>query len=179
VHGAAVRGFGCRRDPVSGEGVVVNRVLVALGVVLDRAAGQPGRHRKADRFGHAVWIVGEAVLQVGRNRQVSAGRDPLTVAHRLVAADVAVGPAERGSESTARRGEGRETQGGEQQRRSAVPRVRHKQRLFAAVQGKEPGALLTLARHTANLSGVRAPRGTCRGSRRKATGTNADQGMRS
>ena len=74
-------------------------------VVLDRAAGEAGLDRQAHRLGDAVGIVGVAVLEIGRERQVGGGGELGRVRQCLVAGDGAVEAPERRREAAARRGQ--------------------------------------------------------------------------
>src|ERR1035437_9110360 len=66
---------------------------------------------------------------------------------RLVAGDRPVEPPQRGRETAARRGQGGETQPGEEFRGAHVPRVRQQQYLRALVQRAEQLGLLGLGGH--------------------------------
>src|SRR5258708_40303694 len=91
--------------PLSGQRMVIDRVLIALGVVLHRAAGQPGCHGQPDGLGDARWIIGEAVLQIRGYRQIGALGEPLRMAAGLVPAHRSVDPPECRVEAAACGGE--------------------------------------------------------------------------
>ena len=68
--------LGGGRHPLGGQHRVIDRDVSTPGEVLDRAARQPGAQREPDGLRDAVRIVGEAVLQVGRDRQVGRPGEP-------------------------------------------------------------------------------------------------------
>ena len=71
---------------LGGQLPVVDRVVVAAGEVLDREPGQPGSHGRAQRLGDAGGVVGEAVLEIGRHREVGGAPRWRRRGDRLVAA---------------------------------------------------------------------------------------------
>jgi hypothetical protein len=79
----------------------IERLVVAPGRVLDRAAGQPrvdgAPHGRRDALG----IVGEPVLEISGHRQRGSRHDRGRVAERLLPRDRVVDPAQRGGESAA------------------------------------------------------------------------------
>jgi F420-dependent oxidoreductase-like protein len=71
---ARVRGLSRRRDAFGREFHGVDRVLIPAAEILYRGARQADLDRQLDGFGDTCGIIGEGVLQVGRDWQVR-GRD--------------------------------------------------------------------------------------------------------
>ena len=61
-----------RRHPLDSQRPVVDGVVTPPSRVLDRASGQTGVERHPNRRRHALGVVGETVLEVGRDRDVNA-----------------------------------------------------------------------------------------------------------
>ena len=91
--------------------------------ILDRAAGEPELACKAHRLGDTCGVLGEAVLEVGRHRQLGCDDERRAVRQRLIAADAVVRPAEAGCAAAARRRERLEAEPREQLGGARVPRV--------------------------------------------------------
>ena len=127
MHGATMGHLGGGRHAFTSEAELVDGVLRFRRVVLDGAPGEPGLERHAHGGRDASRIIGETVLEIGRNRDTDRGRDRPTVCDGLVAGHRPVHPAERGGKTTARRREGREPEGLEEPRRPDIPGVRHEQ----------------------------------------------------
>jgi hypothetical protein len=102
----------------------IERLVLAPGRVLDRAAGQAGVDRAPHGLRDALGVVGEPVLEVRGHRQRGGRHDGGRVGERLLPRDRVVHPAERGGEAAAGGGERREAERGQQFRRPGVPRVR-------------------------------------------------------
>ena len=98
---------------------VVERLRLVAGRILDRAAGEAHAGRETDRLRGGRRLVGEAVLEVGRDRQVGRFDDGARVREGFVARDRAVAPAERAGVRAARGGERLEAEPGEDARRPA------------------------------------------------------------
>ena len=117
---------------------LVDRVVAVAGEVLHGPAGQPEPDRGRDGGGHALGIVGEAVLEVGRDRDVDRPGQLAGVGQDLVLGHGAVETSPRGGEPAARGGDGLEPERGEQGGRPDVPGVGHEQRRAGGVEGEEP-----------------------------------------
>ena len=136
-------GLGRGHQALPGQCQLVDSVLTA-GVVLDRAARKPGAARLLDRVRHALGLVGESVLQIGRHREVGAVGQRGGVLQGLVTRDATVEAAEGGGVAAAGRGQRLEPERGEQCRRAEVPGVGHQQRIASPVQCQEALGLLLL-----------------------------------
>lgn len=121
---ASGRCLGSRGDAVGRQLDVVDPLAVE---VLDGAPGEPRPRGFGHRGCDAFRVVGEAVLEVGRDRYRHRPDELRDVGQRLVAGHSAVDPAERGGEATARRRQCLEPQRLQRAGRADVPRVRHDQ----------------------------------------------------
>ena len=145
VRRALVCDLGGGGDALGGERELVDRAGRAAAVVLDREARQAGRDGAGGGLGDVLGAVGEAVLEVGRHRQLGRRGDRRGVRERLVAGHGSVQAAERRGETAAGRRERLEAQRGEQPRGADVPRIGHQQRRAGPMQREEPlGALCLL-----------------------------------
>ena len=142
---AAVAGVGdldrgshalCRRRRL------VERIVGPAGEVLDREPGEPGTDGECGRLRDARGVVGEAVLEIGRHREVGGRHDGGGVRDRLVAGHGAVEATERAGEATARRGQRLEAERRQELRRARIPGVRQQERVRPLVQGTEARHLL-------------------------------------
>ena len=126
--------------PLYGTGGVINRVVLAPREVLDGASGQTLRDGGGDGGGHAVGIVGEAVLEIGRDRHLDGGHELGTVGQHLVSGDGAIEAALGRGEPTARRGDRLAAERGEEPGGTLVPRVGQEEGGTGAVERqKAPG----------------------------------------
>jgi hypothetical protein len=128
VRAAPGGGVGGRGDPLGGPAEVMDRLGRVAGVVLDRAACQARPGGSGDGLGHLLGLCPEAVLEVARHGDVDRLCDRLRVGERLLAGDGVVAAPEGRPESAARRGERREAERPEQQRRADVPGIADDQR---------------------------------------------------
>jgi hypothetical protein len=121
---------------------------VARGV-LDRCAREPGRTGERDRLGDACGIVGEAVLEIGRDRNVDGLGDRARVGERERAVDGvwSVAQAEREREARARRRERIEAERCEDARASGIPGVGDDERERARVERPEAFGFFEERRH--------------------------------
>ncbi len=103
---------------------------------------RPASRASLDRLGHALRVLGEAVLEVGRHGQLGGRRQRRGVHESLVAADAVVQSPERGRVPAAGGGQCLEAERGEQARGAGVPRIGHQQGALAMVQREELGGLL-------------------------------------
>jgi hypothetical protein len=86
----SARRLGGGRHALRGLADVVQRAVLVAGGVLDRAAYEPHIRRKPNGLRHHRGRVAEALLEVGRDRQVSGLHDYARVGQRLVARHLAV-----------------------------------------------------------------------------------------
>ncbi len=110
------------------------------------------------------WRVAEAVLKIGRDRDIHRGHDLDRVGERLVSRDRSVKATERRREAAAGRGQSLETHGDKHSRRARVPRVGHHERRTGPVQGREmlgPG-LAHEAADSWSVAGCQAREATAR-----------------
>ena len=112
-----------RRDALDGLGEIVDRVARVAGMVLDRAAGQPGRLGGEDGLGGTFRAVALALLQIGRDRQIGRRDDVAAMVDHLLEADTAIGQAAREGIAGAGRGERLEADRGEQLGGADVPGI--------------------------------------------------------
>jgi hypothetical protein len=124
----------------------IDRVVLAAGRILDRAADQPRCRRLPDGFRRFPGRIAETVLEIGADRQVGGADDLARVLHRLLPRDRAVRPPAREGETGARRRQRRETEMGEQTGRPDIPRVGNDEGA-GLVQGAEGSGLFVLAWH--------------------------------
>ena len=116
-----------RRHSCRGERHLIDGVDRLAGEVLYRTACQPGGDRAPHRLGHSVGIIGEAVLEIGRYRDVDRIDDQTGVRERLLPSHQAVPPAERRREPAARGRQRLEAGGLQHPGRSPIPGVGHQQ----------------------------------------------------
>ncbi len=161
---------------------VVDRVGRVGREVLDGAAGEPGGGGPGNRPGDVLGGGAEAVLEVGRDRQVDGGHDGGGVVERLVARDRAVGTAEGGGEAVAGRREGVEAERRQQLGRAGIPRVGEEQRRGASMEGEEARRFLVPCRHGPDVNRTcgcrRRPFPWPGGGRRRGTDRRAGPGSR-
>ena len=112
-----------RRHALDGEVEIVDRVVGIAGMILDRAAGEPGGLGGEDRLGGAFGAVALALLEIGRDRQVGRRRHFAAVMDHRLEADRAVGQAAREGKAGAGGGERLEAQRGQQLGGADIPRV--------------------------------------------------------
>jgi len=148
---AGVRHLSRGRDPRDRKVHVVDRRVRLSGEVLDGAAGQPRPDRQRDGVGDILRFIGEPVLEVRGHRKVRCRHDRCGMGERLVSGHRSVEAAERRGKTPARRGQGFEAEGGEQLRRTCVPRVWKQERAHRTMQREESLALGLWRVHAANV----------------------------
>ena len=124
---------------------IVQRKVAVLRRILDRQSGDAGRDAARHVLGHVVRIVGEAVLEIGVERNVGLGDELLVVRQHVVARLRAVGIAFGMRVAGAGRGDGLEAEALKIARAADVPRVRN----------DEAAALVQLAEGLALVGGRR------------------------
>ena len=113
------------RSASGGDSLHCQAALVhpAARPILDRETGHSSLERQRDVLRHLRWIVGEAVLEVGVDRQVRRVDEHLEMRKHLVAAELAVFLAGRPGRARAGRRDGPESEPREANRASGIPRV--------------------------------------------------------
>src|SRR5438445_329117 len=107
--------------------------------VLDRAAREPRLACSAYRLGYVGGLVGEAVLQISRDRQLGCSDERLGVRERLLAAHGVIEPTERGRMAAAGARQRLKAERCEQACRAWVPGIGEQQRLLLPVQRHKAG----------------------------------------
>jgi hypothetical protein len=153
-------------------GRVERRRLVSA-VILDRCADDSGRAGAADRLGDVVGRVAEAVLEIGRNRQVGRRGDRLRVGERLVARELAILPAEDAGSGAARRRQRGEAEVREQHGRAGIEGVGDHEGAGAVVQRAKAGGLVGRGgSHTQDRSRFTVERVTAMARRRRCAASD-------
>ena len=110
---------------------VVDAPVVHAAGILDRAADQPGFRGQADGQRRIFRRIAEAVLQVGRHRQIGGLHDGACMGQRLVARELAVAPAQHAGRGAAGGGQRGEAHLGQKARAAGVPGVGDDEAAFA------------------------------------------------
>jgi hypothetical protein len=139
------RRLGRRRDALDRLAEIVERPVLVAGRVLDRAADQAGRAGQPHGLGGEARRMAEAVLEIGRDRQLDRVDHGARMRQRLVARDLAVAPSERARAGAARGRQRAKAEPGQHARRAGVPRVGNQEGAGSLVQRPERGGLVALA----------------------------------
>ncbi len=110
------------RNPVDGNVERIEHLRHGVPVLDGESAGA-GCHEALHVGRDVLGTVGKTVLAVDVHRDVDGVGDRRDVGDQFLDGDRLVAPAERGGESTTRRGERLEPESGEDPRRTDVPRV--------------------------------------------------------
>src|SRR5262249_34546652 len=84
---------------------IIDRLSLIAARTLDRAADEPGSGRQPHRLGDGRGVVTEAILEIGRDREIACGDEEAAMRHRVIARHRAVLAAEREGETGAGGGE--------------------------------------------------------------------------